>query len=84
MGFSKMKAGLFCFALITMLLMNQVDAGRTSTIHEVEGALDPCKAPGGPHPACHPDGNSRSLQEEANPYHRGCSKFHRCRKGNDN
>ncbi|XWS76042.1 hypothetical protein CRYUN_Cryun01aG0143400 [Craigia yunnanensis] len=69
-----MKAWLFCFALITMAVLNQVDAGRTF-IHE--GVLDPCKRPGGPHPGCHP--NKNRPPQQANRYHRGCSRFNRCR-----
>ncbi|XVF81246.1 hypothetical protein PTKIN_Ptkin15bG0140300 [Pterospermum kingtungense] len=84
MGFYKMKALLFCLALISMVVvkLNQVDAATTAgagTPPIDAGVLDPCKRPGGPHPGCHPDPNSPP--QEANPYQRGCSKYFRCRGG---
>ena len=74
MGFSNIKAWLICFALITMAVVNQVDAVQTINA----AVFDPCKRPGGPHPGCHPDINSAPVQ--VNVYQRGCSRFHRCRR----
>ncbi|XVE78147.1 hypothetical protein DITRI_Ditri13aG0120500 [Diplodiscus trichospermus] len=81
MGFSDIKAWLICVVLIISMVvaMNQVDAAARTPINAA--VIDPCKRPGGPHPGCHPDPNSPP--QEANPYHRGCSKIHRCRRGGD-
>ena len=78
MGFSNIKAWLICFVLITMAVVNQVDAAPNID----PAVLDPCKRPGGPHPGCHPDINS--APEQANAYQRGCSKTHKCRSGDGN
>ncbi|XP_022759806.1 protein RALF-like 11 [Durio zibethinus] len=75
MGFSNINTWLICFALISMVVVNHVDAAGTPPINE--GVLDPCKRPGGPHPGCHPDKNSPP--QPVNRYQRGCSKYFRCR-----
>ncbi|XVF81247.1 hypothetical protein PTKIN_Ptkin15bG0140400 [Pterospermum kingtungense] len=74
MGFYNMKAWLICLALISTVVVNQAE---TRSIDA--GVLDPCQRPGGPHPGCHPD--PKSPPQAANPYQRGCSRHHRCRRG---
>ncbi|XVF32118.1 hypothetical protein REPUB_Repub17cG0054400 [Reevesia pubescens] len=78
MRFFNMKALLLWFALISMVVVKQVDAAGGKYIHP--GVLDPCKRPGGPYPGCHP--NINSPPQQANQYQRGCSKYYRCRSGN--
>ncbi|KAL4597057.1 hypothetical protein ACB092_12G208100 [Castanea dentata] len=69
-------AKFLCFVLIIsmMILINGVAATNIGA-----GVLDPCKAPGGPHPGC-PDPNTKS-PIPANPYDHGCNKINHCRGG---
>ncbi|KAB2074792.1 hypothetical protein ES319_A07G175500v1 [Gossypium barbadense] len=66
MGVSNMKIWLICLALIDIVVMEeviQIDAAMTTHHPEVPGLVS----------------YRRLLQEDVNPWQRGCSKLTRCR-----
>ncbi|EXC33020.1 hypothetical protein L484_014801 [Morus notabilis] len=75
-----MKFSVMCLAIICMVMLSHHVEVTAGTNKLVDGVVDPCKKPGGPHPGCNPNPNANRGHDAANDYDRGCSANHRCRK----
>ncbi|KDP45878.1 hypothetical protein JCGZ_15322 [Jatropha curcas] len=72
MALPNMKSFMLCLALISLAMLNQIDAK-----HINPAVLDPCLRSGNKLPGCH--ANKGKPREEANKYNRGCLNINRCR-----
>ncbi|KAK2652258.1 hypothetical protein Ddye_012114 [Dipteronia dyeriana] len=75
MGVSNMKSLILCLALISLVVVNQVEVVESKRIGP--RVLDPCERVGNKAPGCGHHKNAPPRQ--ANKYQRGCSHIHRCR-----